>query len=705
MKHYLEMMDYVKVLNIPIITTNKKITYYNIPCGFDIETTSSYVNSNKVAFMYVWQIGIGYGDNNPVFYGRTWSEFVELVDELSSYFKTSESKRLVIYVHNLGYEFQFMRKYFEWSDVFSASERKPIRALTTNGIEFRDSYILSGHSLANVAKNLVNHNVKKLSGDLDYSLIRHHNTPLTPDEIAYCKNDIQIILAYITEEITLNGDISLIPMTNTGRVRKLVRDNCYYKNIDGTRANKGKTARYRKIMADLTVDVKTYSLLKRAFMGGFTHANALYTNQVLTDVTSLDFTSSYPSVMISEKFPMSRFKPVEIKTIAELDDYCDNHAVLMECHFVGLDSIIEQENYISESKCYDLINPLTNNGRIVKADSLSVVLTDVDYKIMKACYSWDKIAVTNVRYAHKNYLPKSIIESILKLYQDKTELKGVSGYEVEYLLSKGMLNSIYGMSVTDIVKPKAVYQDNDTWLTEIPDLESEIERYNKSYNRYLYYAWGIYVTAYARRNLWTGILATGMDYVYSDTDSLKILNYDEHKEYIKAFDDRIIQKMLTVCEYYNLDKKLLNPKTNQGVHKMLGVWDYEGTYSHFKTLGAKRYILQDGEKIEITVAGLSKQNGVQYMLDQCNGDSEKVFNMFNNQLYIPKDKTGKMTHSYLDDVQSFTITDYLGNVADVHSLSGVHLENCDFTLSMSEQYLSFIENLTKGYIYQGVDYV
>ncbi|MGC7960564.1 hypothetical protein, partial [Salmonella enterica] len=81
----------------------------------------------------------------------------------------------------LGYEFQFMRKYFDWLEdgLFAVDERKPIKALCTYGIEFRDSYILSGFSLENTAKNLTTHKVKKMVGDLDYSLIRTHLTPLT----------------------------------------------------------------------------------------------------------------------------------------------------------------------------------------------------------------------------------------------------------------------------------------------------------------------------------------------------------------------------------------------------------------------------------------------------------------------------------------------------------------------------------------------
>src|SRR5699024_8796009 len=199
--------------------------------------------------------------------------------------------------------------------------------------------------------------------------------------------------------------------------------------------------------------------------------------------------------------------------------------------------------------------------------------------------------------------------------------KDVAGREVDYLLSKGMLNSIYGMSVTDVVKENALYDDpTETWDTETPNIAEEIVKYNTSKNRFLYYAWGIWVTAYARRNLWTGIIDIGDDYVYSDTDSLKLVNYEKHVEYVEWFDDQIIAKMTALCNHYGFNTDLLNPKTKEGVRKMLGVWDYEGTYNRFKTLGAKRYLYQDGSKMQITVAGLPKQNGLKHMMDVSNND-------------------------------------------------------------------------------------
>lgn len=690
--------DYLLSINIPIIKTNKKITYLSIESAFDIETTSVMVQGQKSAYMYIWMFGLGYGNN--VYYGRTWQEFINLCKLLQETYNLSENRRLIVYVHNLGFEFQFMRKYLKWLNVFSVDERKPIKALCSYGIEFRDSYVLSGYSLQKTAENLQKHNIKKLVGDLDYSLIRTYKTKLSKQELDYCNNDIEIVNAYINEQIEQYGDITKIPLTNTGRVRAFVRNNCYYTNTNHRKSGKGKYIRYRKIMNDLTLTKDEYIMLKRAFMGGFTHANANYSGKLLKDVTSIDFTSSYPSVMLAEQYPMSRGKKINVKTVKQLELYCQRFCLLFDIKLENVRPKINQENYISESKCFILKGAEINNGRVYSADELATTITNVDYEIIKKCYEWDNISIQNVIRYHKGYLPKDIIKSILELYQKKTELKGVEGKEVEYLLSKGMLNSVYGMCVTDIVKDNHVY-DTD-WNVEHANIEEQIKKYNESKNRFLFYPWGVWVTAYARKNLWTGIIALGDDYVYSDTDSIKLLNYNKHKDYINWYNDMTMKKLERMCDTYKLDKKLLYPKTIKGVIKPIGLWDYEGTYSRFKTLGAKRYLVQDGDKLHLTVAGLSKRNGINYMIEQCNGDYEEVFEMFNDDLYIPADKTGKMTHTYIDDYMKFIIKDYQGNESIISVESGIHLEPCDFTLSISKQYGTFLKNIMQGYLYRGV---
>lgn len=688
-------------LEISEVKTNKKVTYLNIPCAFDIETTSMIINGEKFAFSYVWQFGIGL---NNVFYGRTWGELLDFLTDIKDWLGLNENKRLIIYVHNLGYEFQFMRKYFNWVNIFAVDERKPVKALCDLGIEFRDSYILSGYSLANTAKNLTKHKIEKMVGDLDYSLIRHTKTPLTDTELKYCENDILVILAYIDEQIEQYKDITKIPLTNTGRVRSYVGNNCYYDNTNHRKSNKGKYTRYRKIMSDLTIDIKSYIQLKAAFMGGFTHSNPYYTGITLENVGSFDLTSSYPSVMCAELYPMSRPKELQPESYEELKQLTKTYCVVLDVKFLGLKNILGYESYISESKCKNLIGAIINNGRVYEAEELTITLTDVDLQIIERVYSWDKIALKNVMGFRKAYLPKAIIESILNLYQDKTTLKGVQGKEVEYLLSKGMLNSVYGMCVTDIVKDNAIYNE-ENWNFEKVNIQEEIDKYNGSKNRFLYYAWGIYVTAYARRNLWTGILAVGNDYIYSDTDSIKVLNYEKHTPYVEAYNKNILNKLNKMCNELGFNPELLTPKTVKGDVKPLGIWEFEGNYDRFKTLGAKRYLVQEGDNYSLTVAGLSKTNGMQYIKEVCENDSDRIFNMFNDNLYIPSDKTGKMTHTYIDIEQAYNVTDYNGITNYEHSLSAVHLGACDFTLSISQQYLNFLKQLSDGYIYKGVKHI
>ena len=710
MKQYQDFdLEELNDINIDIVSkfdnyskTVKK--YFNVESAFDIETSSVMLeNEQKFAFMYEWTFGIK--DKNFICYGRTWEEFKDLCRQLQEYFLLDSEHILVVYVHNLSYEFQFMRKYFNWLDVFAVDERKPVKALCSYGIEFRDSYILSGYSLEKLAENLVSHNIKKLVGDLDYNLTRTYITELTENELAYCNNDVEIVLAYINEQIEQYGSITKIPMTNTGRVRNFVKDKCYFTEKNHRKSSKGKYQRYKELMNELTLTTGEYTMLKRCFMGGFTHASMLYSGKLLHDVASIDFTSSYPYVMLSEKFPMSKpekVKPTKEQFLKWVND--DNVGLMFVVRFKGLQSKLSFETYLSESKCDVLENPIINNGRVFKADTVQTTITDIDFKILYKCYTWDSIEIANVHKFYMQYLPKPILLAIVELYEKKTTLKDVSGKEVEYLVNKGMLNSVYGMCVTDIVRDNISYKDD--WQLEkytIEMMNEQIEKYNSSSNRFLYYPWGVWVTAYARKNLWNGILEIGIDYVYSDTDSVKFLNYKKHKEYINRYNLDVERKLKKMCKFRQIEFERLKPKTIKGVEKMIGVWDFEGIYTHFKTLGAKRYLVRSkkDEKLHLTVAGLSKQNGVEYMLRICNNDYEKVFANFNDDLYIPENETGKHTHTYIDSPITSMITDYQNNVVEVTALSGVHLSPCEFTLSISQQYSKFLHDLRNGYLFTG----
>lgn len=674
--------------------------YANIECSFDIETTSMKLQDEKVAFMYIWMFELG--DGAPVIYGRTWEEYVYLMKLVKRELLLDQYHILLCYIHNMSFEFQFMMKYFEWKNVFAVDERKPIKALTSLGIEYRDSYILSGMNLAKTGENLVSHNIRKQVGSLDYNEIRTQDTVLTDQELLYCEDDVRVVTAYINEQIAQYGDIAKVPLTNTGRVRKLVGDACYFTNKSHKKSNTGKYHRYRELMKNLTLTSDEYSMLKRAFQGGYTHANAEHVGKVLHNVGSFDFTSSYPSVMLQEMYPMSSGFVVKPKSLDDLEDMCKKYCLVFDVQFTGIIAKFHPDSYISESKCLKLTDKVVNNGRVVKASNLITTITNVDYEIIKRVYEWEGIKVGKVMAYYKGYLPKPIIESILDLYQKKTTLKRVKGKEVEYLNSKGMLNSVYGMSVTDIIQDTNTYENGIGWTCEVADYDKQLEKYNNGKKRFLFYPWGVFVTAYARRNLWTGIINVGDDYVYSDTDSLKCLNMNDHLDYIKAYNKLVSKKLALMVDHYKIDPALLSPKTIENVIKPIGVWDSEGTYDRFKTLGAKRYMTEVNGKLSLTVAGLSKANGLATMITNASGDNDKVFEMFNDDLYIPASGTGKMTHTYIDKVHEFNCIDFQGHETHVKTLSGVHLEPCDFTLSLANEFTDFIEHLKRGEIFKGV---
>lgn len=671
----------------------KKITYINIPCSFDIETSSFINGKDKTAITYIWMLGL----NGRVIIGRTWEEFLIVYGKLCEYLELSENYRLILYIHNLSYEFQFFRKYFDWKKVFALDSRKPVYALTVDGVEFRCSYILSGYSLSKLGDNLTKYRVLKMSGDLDYKKVRHSKTPINYKEKKYCINDARVVMAYIKERIDIDGGIDRIPLTKTGYVRRYCRDICFFG--DDKKRNKWSRLKYRETIKALTLEAEEYKRCVRAFQGGFTHANPFYSGKILNNVTSFDFTSSYPTVMVAEQFPMSSGRVVEVHGKEDFKKYIMGFCCVFDIRFFGLRPKIFIDNYISLSRCRNVEKAAINNGRVVSADRLETTITNEDFLIIQRFYSWDSMQVSNFTIYKKGYLPTNFVKSILKLYADKTRLKGIVGKEFEYLSAKENVNSLYGMAVTNICRDEYIYSDR--WEEpKTPDLAKTLNRYNKDSNRFIYYPWGIFVTAYARRNLIFGLLEFKGDYIYSDTDSVKVLNAERHIEFITKYNEWITNRLKKALDYHGIPHEAIKPKNNKGVEKPLGVWCFDGDYEIFKTLGAKRYMVKysndkrndPGEvgKISLTVSGLNKKITVPYMLEKYGTD---IFNAFEDGLYIPPEYTGKNTHTYIDDTRSGVVVDYLGTPCEYREASGIYLEAAPYDLGLSQEYINYIVSL------------
>lgn len=662
-----------------IIRNNKKEEFYNVPAAFDIEVSSFYQNGimlpdNKRAIMYIWQFGIG----NLVTYGRTWEEFKIFLKVLSTVLGLSENRRLLVFVHNLAYEFQFMRKRFNWSKVFLLEERKPVSA-TVGGIEFRCSLKLSGgKSLENVGKDLMKYKVAKKVGDLDYEVIRTPLTPLTPTELGYCENDIRVLLSYIQEKIEQDGDITKIPLTNTGYVRNYCRKACY-----GDHWRK-----YRDIIDNLTLNVGEFIQLEEGFQGGYTHANAQYVRRVVKDVASYDFTSSYPAVMLLEEFPMSKSKFIRhVLSDDEFEDLLYEKCCLFDIEMWNVVPKLNNAHPISSSKCSILENSLIDNGRVVMAEHLKITCTEQDYFVYSEFYDWEDDEISNFRYYDKSYLPTNFALSILELYKRKTILKGVEEEELNYMISKNMLNAAYGMSVTNPVRTQFIYRD-DEFLQEQENYVKAIKEYNENIRRFLFYPWGVWVTAYARANLFSGIIECGNDFVYSDTDSIKLVNHEKHAKYFEDYNSEILEKIEAASKIFKVDQKEFSPLTIKGTPKPIGVWDFEGVYDEFKTLGAKRYLVRYGDKYVLTLAGANKKRALQYLVST--GDP---FASFDDDLRIPPDSSGRLTLSYIDNETSGTVIDCNGVPFSYTELSSVHMEKSEYHLTMSDDFINYLKGV------------
>lgn len=559
---------------------NNKKQYKDLFCAFDIETTND--ESIQQAYMYIWQFQIE--DHTVV--GRSWLEFKEFLFNIRQQLRDNEY--LMIYVHNLSFEFSFLKGIysFDAAEVFPIEPRKILKCQMYDHFEFRCSYLLTNMSLdAFTAKMNV---TRKLSGEeFNYNKIRYPWTELTDRELEYCITDVISLVEALKVYFSIENDnFYSIPYTSTGFVRRDVK-----------RAMR----RFNKYeLYDMQADYDIFKILREAFRGGNTHANRYYAAEIIENVSSFDRVSSYPDVQINQLFPMGnwiRENNVSADRACEII-YRYKRAALMRCGFrnIRLKDPLWGCPYIPKHKCYVLDRHDNDNGRILDADYLEISLTDIDLKIILQEYDFDYVTFYDFYHCRYGRLPKPLREEVQKYFQLKTELKNVEGQELYYHMAKAKLNSIYGMSVQSPVKQSIDYV-NDQFIERQEDERDLLEKHNKK--AFLVYAWGIWTTAHARMELEKAIKLVGNSFVYCDTDSVKFI------------DDGSVS-----FDKYNKSQKRASIK-NGGVAQdpsgnkyYLGIYEHDGTYKKFITMGAKKYAYTDeNDNLHITIAGVGKKRG------------------------------------------------------------------------------------------------
>jgi len=631
---------------------------------YDDLTDSDKDKCIKIGFMYIWMLGI----NDNVFYGRTWEELRIFLGKLNK-------RKKDIFIHNLSFEFQFLSGNFKLINVFARKERKVIKCdMEEYNITFRCTYYMTNVALSKLT-DVYNLPVEKKCGDLDYTLVRNSKTPLTAKELLYCEYDCLVIYYYIKQELSSYKKIDKIPNTLTGRVRKELQ------------ARVLKDYNYRsKVQKSINTDPHIYNLLIDCFAGGYTHANWLYVNEVIKDVTSWDFTSSYPFVMLVEKYPSTVFKKCNVSNIKSI--LFDDFAYIINIEFNNIKSNYFN-NIISKSKAYYIENGIYDNGKIVSATTLKIVINEIDLKIIQEFYTFDNYNILEIYYANKSYLPYKLLDFILDKYYNKTAYKNVAGKEYLYSIEKSKFNSLYGMCVTNTIKDECVYNAYEKWTTKKLNNSDILDKLNIERKKgFLSFAYGVWVTSYARYNLLSNVKLLDEYVIYCDTDSIKLSNgYDINviHNYNKSVDDKISR----VANFYDIDIKRFTPIDCDGIPHKIGLFDNDGEYLYFKTLGAKKYCYIDKAKKElhITVAGVPKK-GVAALKNDINN--------FNDNLFFNASDTGKKQIFYNDEQPTLKVIDYLGNVDIIKEKKGICLMPCSYTLSKSLVYAPKLSDISSN---------
>lgn len=650
-----------EILKKDIVKSGKHKMYQRHPMTFDIETSEIPKDNDGhyEAYMYIWQVCI---EGNVVF-GRRWEELQEFMKKVVNAYKLSECERVVVYVHNLSFEFQFIQDYFNFTDVFAMSSRSILTAKTAH-LEFRCSYKLSNMSLAKFIENTPNTLHYKGIDDLDYSTVRTPDTPLTEVELGYCFNDVKGLYECVME-LLKEDNIATIPLTSTGYVRRDCRH----------AMNKNKNNRKMFLRSRLTL--LQYKLLRECFRGGNTAGDRYLTNLILKNVGSYDISSSYPYQMIARDYPLGKWNYGVIPDIMTLEEYNKKYCTIARYSFKNIRLRDEKPiPYIPQSKCLALGEDREiYNGRILHADLLTISMTNIDFDIVKEQYEYDEIAVEEFHYSRKGLLPKELRDTIMYYFEKKSKLKGDEEHYYEYMKSKNKLNSIYGMTVTNILNTEIEYHDGEYTekkMTE-EEMQEALDKYYKNHRSFLNYSWGVFVTAYARRELEDGLNIAGLDTVYCDTDSVKHIG--EHEKEFEEYNIRLNKE----CE----EKGIKNYAEVNGKRYYMGIFDKENGYDEFITLGAKKYAFLQNGKMGITVSGLSKKKGAEE-LEKKGG----LRRFQRNEVFYNSGRT-------IAQYNSAKVHDITVNGCTFSTASNLAIVDTTYTLGISDTMLDIIERFTR----------
>ena len=628
-----------KIMYIARSGKNHTGEFYN-DCIIMADTETSKEMKESVCRNYVvaWTISVRAFDCNIVtLYGHKPSDLIECIDKMH---KIMPGDKTIIYIHNTSFDWVFCRKFMfrKWGTPdkqLNTKSHYPLFINFNNGIIIKDSLILAQRSIEKWADDLkVEH--QKAVGSWDYDKIRKQSDAFTKEELHYIENDTLAGVECIQATMNvLNKRIYSMPYTATGIPREAVR-------------KIGKDYNARDLFLRIVPEYMIQCILENVYHGGYTHANRHYISRTVKGkIICLDFNSSYPFCMLSEKYPMERFAPLN-KTVKPefILKNAERYAFIFNLVLVNVrlknDDIPMPALQMSKSKT---VNAIEDNGRILASKFCSIYLNEIDLSVIEEQYIHDSAVCTEVYFAEKDYLPRWFTDYVFECYENKCKQEEA----VLRSIAKAKVNSLYGMCCQKPVKLliEEAYETGKYSINKDTPPEELYEKYVKKYTSILPYQWGVWVTSYAFKNLHT--LGKCVDYknggawLYSDTDSCYATKWDDLK--VKEYNENC-RKKLKANNY--------GPVVYKGKKFWLGEACKDGTYSEFRTVGAKRYAVRYADipeyripdkngntlanKLKNTVSGVPKKKGVLCLKDDINN--------FHKGFVFDGETTGKLQHTY-----------------------------------------------------------
>lgn len=595
-------------------TNPKKPKIIYSPIFLDTET--SHDKKCERGWIYQWAFRF----QKKTFVGRKPSDLIKWLDYFRDKFSLSEKKKIVIYIHNLSYDYQYLREFFDAEygrpENVLALKSHRIVSVSYSFFEMRCTYLLSNSSLYDWG-NAYHTKHRKLLGAVDYDVIRYQNSRLTLEDWQYQILDVLTMedCWYACKE---GYTIQTIPLTSTGFIRKESRDE----------SKKDKNNRKRFI--DRRLDATTYRFARREYQGGYSHGNRRFIAwPVIGMIGHRDFTSFYPSIMMLDSFPIGKFILYfkfsgEKITDSEIWKAAEDNCLLMRVLIKDMDILEEcTAPCISLSKLerYQDSKWIHDNGRILQYRGYcEAYMTELDYMLFREQYRCSEITVLEIYASARGKLPNWLrnvtmhyfyLKSYLKEMKAKAKAEGNKAdyirYDIELMKAKNRLNAIYGMCCTDPVRDEFKYDyDLKEWIiNKNPNIEEALDKFYNSRNSFMPYQYGIYVTSWARYHLIHDMIKNTIgyeNYIYSDTDSIFYKSNPEIEKRLDEWNQWNDQRCEDAGEYAEVNGRHIY---------FMGFYDENENITEFKFLHSKcyayKYLDKEGKKqLSTTIAGVSR---------------------------------------------------------------------------------------------------